>query len=266
MPVGLYDDRGTDDGETREFNSVCKPCTSLHKNRETEPENEKVGVGNKNVIVRSSYFMQKPRETICDLSTNSDTKFENIMSSFLYKPQPALPDGKCKNVEKRVVRSSYFQHKNSKGNYNSETENTDVDCPVKKNRFGSGAGDCKVAAEIGKDRVQSSYFLNVTANEDDVKPASEDMVTRCNVATETCNDSVNGRLSDDSLSGCATRKRKFTQTNSSMVFFFFYMSITVPQKLPLIIFIFLSGFIQEEANCTSPPSGTSLPSCHYIYD
>lgn len=96
-------------------NSVCKPCISLHKDLDSNRDNGKVTPGNKNVIVRSSYFLKKPseeygKENEMDAYKNGDNKLENVASDHVREPLTPLMEQTCEKDEKRVaVRSSYFQ-------------------------------------------------------------------------------------------------------------------------------------------------------------
>ncbi|KAK4482050.1 hypothetical protein RD792_011602 [Penstemon davidsonii] len=149
FPEGRHhDDRGvTDYNEMQSFTSlqsaVCKPCISMNKDLDSDTEitKSKPG-GNKNVIVRSSYFLNKPRE-------------EN-------KPLSALLEGTSRKEEKRIiVRSSYFQHKEN----------------IKQN---ADSNDCEMTVENRKARVRSSYFKETCVNHNN-DPELEGLVTRVSI-------------------------------------------------------------------------------------
>lgn len=146
-------------------NSVCKPCISLHKDLDSVQEDKQARSGNKNVIVRSSYFSKKSKkesnkENEINLHQNGDKKFEDIISNYAYKPLSSVSsvlDGKCRKEEERVpLRSSYFQQQNTKGNVNHEREkvvaNGDRDLDADGEYVQATSGDKKLI-------VRSSYFL-----------------------------------------------------------------------------------------------------------
>ncbi|XP_073300650.1 exonuclease 1 [Primulina huaijiensis] len=143
-------------------NSLCKPCISLHKDLDSVQEGEQTRSGNKNMIVRSSYFSKKSKkesnkENEIDLHHNGDKNMEDILSNYAYKPLSSVLAGKCRKEEKKVtVRSSDFQQQNTKENANYEREKA----------VANGYRDLDADGEYGqatladkKVIVRSSYFL-----------------------------------------------------------------------------------------------------------
>ncbi|KAL3820200.1 hypothetical protein ACJIZ3_006105 [Penstemon smallii] len=124
-----HDDRGvTDYNEMQSFTSlqsaVCKPCISMNKDLDSDTEimKSKPG-GNKNVIVRSSYFLNKPREenklSICFARGNKQKRREkkNIKQN--------ADSSDCKMIvqnRKDRVRSSYFKETCVNDNNDPESE------------------------------------------------------------------------------------------------------------------------------------------------
>ncbi|XP_047940413.1 exonuclease 1 [Salvia hispanica] len=188
-------------------NSVCKPCISLHKDLDSNQENGKATSGNKNVIVRSSYFMKKPneetgKENESDVYNSSDNKIDTVAS-----------EKTCKTEEKRItLRSPYFRP-SIKQNANGQTSNL-----FEKYSFQARSsnlsdvdndGESKKIVEYPKHRVRSSFFKETSVNENHL---SKDK-TISGVADESHNNSHQGLSTDDSLE-CTAKKRKLAQTES----------------------------------------------------
>ena len=191
-------------------NSVCKPCISLHKDLDSNQENGKATSGNKNVIVRSSYFMKKPneetgKENESDVYNSSDNKIDTVAS-----------EKTCKTEEKRItLRSPYFRP-SIKQNANGQTSNL-----FEKYSFQARSsnlsdvdndGESKKIVEYPKHRVRSSFFKETSVNENHL---SKDK-TISGVADESHNNSHQGLSTDDSLE-CTAKKRKLAQTESPSV-------------------------------------------------
>ncbi|XP_042067862.1 exonuclease 1-like [Salvia splendens] len=188
-------------------NSVCKPCISLHKDLDSNQENRKATPGNKNVIVRSSYFMKKPngetgKENESDVYNSGDNKLDTFAS-----------EKTCKTEEKRITLCSPYFRPSIKQNANGQTSNlfekyffqtrssklSDVD----------NDGESKKIVEYPKHRVRSSFFKETSVNENHL---SKDK-TISGIADESHNNSHQGLSTDDSLE-CTAKKRKLAQTDS----------------------------------------------------
>ncbi|KAI3456083.1 hypothetical protein Pfo_012746 [Paulownia fortunei] len=237
-------------------NSVCKPCISLHKDLDSDRETGKATSGNKNVIVRSSYFLKKSEESgkenksnldsdretgkatsgnknvivrssyflkkskesgkedKSNVYKNGDNNLENVFPNHVYEPPSDLLEETCRKEDRKVtVQSSHFWH-NIKQNPNCEIEKNIGEYSVRTNRFDVDAGDCKTTVDNRKHRMRSSYFEEMSVNENHEVPESEELVIRGGVATESCNYNIRGSLSSNNSLECTTKKRKIAQTDS----------------------------------------------------
>ncbi|XP_057764075.1 exonuclease 1 [Salvia miltiorrhiza] len=187
-------------------NSVCKPCISLHKDLDSTRENGKVTSGNKNVIVRSSYFLKKSseekgKENESDAYENGDNKLETVAS-----------EQTCKKEEKRVAARRPYFRQSIKQNANVQIGNV-----LEKYSFQthsselSDVDDCesKKTAEYPTHRVRSSFFKETSVNETNL---SKDM-TISGISDESHNSSLKGLSTNNSLE-CTAKRRKFSQTES----------------------------------------------------
>ncbi|KAG6416724.1 hypothetical protein SASPL_124160 [Salvia splendens] len=188
-------------------NSVCKPCISLHKDLDSSRENGKVASGNKNVIVRSSYFMKKPneetgKENESDVYLSGDNKLDTVVS-----------EKTCNTEEKRItVHSPYFRpsiKQNANGQSSNLFEKYSFQTHSSELSDVDDDGESKKIVEYPKHRVRSSFFKETSVNENHL---SKDKTVSA-IADESHNNSHQGLSTDDSLE-CTAKKRKLSQTES----------------------------------------------------
>lgn len=194
--------------------SVCKPCIFLNKDLESDRKNGNATSGNKNVIVRSSYFLKNPseeygKENKSDVYKNDDDKLENFVSDHACGPLSALMEQTCKKEDKRVSLRAYFQpsiEQNVNGQidnilekYSFQTHRSDVD----------DDGESKTTAKYTRHRVRSTFFNETSVNENN---QSKDTTIR-GIADESHNSSLRSLSTNNSLE-CTTKKRKIAQSKS----------------------------------------------------
>lgn len=199
-------------------NPVCKPCTSLDKDHDSDRKKRKATSINENGIVRSTYFLKKSREeNKIDVDKKCDNRLENVVSSHACEPLSALLEGKCQKNEKTVaVQSSYFQQKFAKNSSDDDKENVFGKFSFQTSRFDLAEADCKTTIHNRKNRARSSYFEESSVNENNEVPMSEDFLVR-NVADELCNYSILGSPSSINSLGCTPKQRKIAQTDTPIV-------------------------------------------------
>ncbi|KAL8460782.1 hypothetical protein ACS0TY_032333 [Phlomoides rotata] len=198
-------------------NPVCKPCTSLDKDCDSDRKKRKATSINENGIVRSTYFLKKSREeNKIDMDNKGDHKLEKVVSSNACKPLSALLEGKCGNNEKTVaVQSSYFQQNIGK-NSNCDKENVFGKFSFQTRKFDLDASDSKTTINNRKNRLMSSYFEESSVNENNEVRVSEDFVVR-NVADEPCNYSILESPSSTNSLGHTPKRRKIVQTDTTPI-------------------------------------------------
>lgn len=197
---------------------MCKPCISLHKDLDSDRENGKATSGNKNVLVRSSYFLKKPseeygKENKSDIYKNGDDKLENVVSNHAYEPLSALTEQTCKKEKRGSVQSSFFRpsmEQNSNGQidnvvekYSFKTHRSDVD---------DDGGESETTAKYTKHRVRSTFFGETSVNEN---YQSKDTAIR-SITNESHSSSL-GSLSTNNSLECRVKKRKIPQSESPRV-------------------------------------------------
>lgn len=191
-------------------NSVCKPCISLHKDLDSNRENGKGTSRNKNVIVRSSYFLKKPsqengKENESDAYKNGDNKLESVASKQT-----------CEKEDKRVaVWSPYFRPSlkhNGNGHIGDVLEKYSFHTHSSELSDVDDDGKSKETAEHPKHRVRSSFFEETSVNENN---QSKEMTTS-GIADESYNSSLKGMSTNNSLEW-TTKRRKIAQTESPRV-------------------------------------------------
>lgn len=211
-------------------NSVCKPCISLHKDLDSSRENGKVTSGNKNVIVRSSYFMKKPneetgKENESDVYLSGDNKLDTVVS-----------EKTCNTEEKRItVRSPYFRpsiKQNANGQSSNLFEKYSFQTHSSELSDVDDDGESKKIVEYPKHRVRSYFFKKTSVNENHL---SKDKTISA-IAEEPHNNSHQGLSTDDSLE-CTAKKRKLSQTESPRVCpDHYYLSYSICDSLLLLVY------------------------------
>ncbi|KAH6790266.1 hypothetical protein C2S51_005272 [Perilla frutescens var. frutescens] len=194
-------------------NSVCKPCISLHKDLDSDRENGKEKSGNKNVIVRSSYFLKKPseeygKENKSDAYKNDDKKLENVVSDHACGPLSALTEQTCEEEKRVLVRSSYFRP-NIEQNANGQIDNVLEKYSFKTHRSDVDDGESNTTAKYTKHRVRSTFFEETSVNENN---HSKYMTIR-GIADESHNSNLRSLPTNNSLE-CTAKKRKIAQSES----------------------------------------------------
>ncbi|KAK3011297.1 hypothetical protein RJ639_011472 [Escallonia herrerae] len=259
----VNDTRSPDNSLLQQPRPPMRPCRALDKEHERNSASDlvegKTRMGNRSVIVTSSYFQHKSLK-----GNNRFSEKENVSSmddaccgtceSTLLKGEcqsaKNADDGKTRNVK---VKSSYCQEKSINGIDKEELLRKDgAATDVHQSTVAKSEGKCSSDAVEGKTRVEnrkvivSSYFQHKSRKESDVVKKHENLLVKDGDAIDACENTRLEKASCNSYYNDTILKRKVVPIDNVQIVSGLKIQVTSTDVL-------MHLFPSKVTNCTSNP-------------